>query len=54
MSRNQIIYVVASFCKYGSNVSKNNFYNDKNDGEPRNCYGIKIEKTFGQRKSFEL
>ena len=48
-----IAYVVASFCKNGLNVSTNNFCNDKNDGERRrNSYGIMIEKTFGQRKSF--
>ena len=53
MSKNQITYIVASFCNYGSNVLKNNFYNDKNDGEEQiNCYGIMIEKTFGQKKSF--
>ena len=53
VSKNQITCIVASFCKYGLNVSKNNFYNDKNDGERRsNSYGIMIEKTFGRRKSF--
>ena len=55
MSKNQITYIVASFCKNGSNVSKNNFCNDKNDGEwQRNSYGIMIEKTFGWRKSFRI
>ena len=53
VSKNQIMYVVASFSKYGSNVSKKIFCNDKNDGECwRNSYGIMIEKTFGRRKSF--
>ena len=55
MSKNQIIYVVASFCKHGLNVSKKNFCNDKNDGERwKNSYGIMIGKHFDEEKVFEL